>query len=378
MAEGAAKGRGRGDWLATLPLKTVVFHRTVGLYRNLEETVFPERASPAGRENARARLCAALSDAAAASRRRFTTVDGGYATLCAGASDPRLSPSFQGLPVPPDPAAARWPEAVWGTIGGSVTAIVNAEDHLTLFDRSEAPFARQWRTLDAVADAVGASAPFAYSPDYGFLAALPDHVGSGLVLACDVSLFGLCVDRNLDPALRALDRLGFSTEPVFPSGAEEENPVDAPGCRYLVVAEHDVGDVRDVVGRMDAVCRELARQETNARLRLLDDGQPDLLDFIARSLATGANARTMGQGEAIDIAFAALFAADLGFLRLSRKQTDFLFTVPYLLSDERLAAGLERIRKGEAAAADEPPRVVRARLMRAAFRPLLEAFRKKA
>ena len=339
MADRAAsRPRRRGDWLDDLPFRTIVFHRTAGLYRNLDETVFPERATPAGLANARSRVCDALSSAGSAARRPLTVLEGSYARLLDPATGPGPS-YFEGLPVPADPKAARWDEATFADLGGgAMTAVINAEDHLALFDRSEGPFLRQWKTLDTVAAAIGKTAPFAYSPDYGHLASNPDHVGTGLVLCCDVSLFGLCIARTLDSALRALDRLGFSTTPVFGPYEGEESPVEAPGCRYRVASVRDSGAERDVVGRMDAVSRELARQEQNARLNLLGSKSMELYDFIARSVAAGACARTMPLSEALDLVFAVLFAADLGLLRLTRRTEEILRALPVALDDARLPA----------------------------------------
>ena len=366
MADRAPSGRRRGDWLGELPFRTIVLHRTVGLFRNLAETVFPERATPAGLVGARDRLFEALSAAASASRRRFAPLEGGWEAACGGVP-PAEAPFLSGIPVPADPKAARWTEAAFADIGrGAITAIVNAEDHLALFDRSGAPFARQWRTLETFAAAVGAAAPFAESEEYGFLSANPDHVGTGLVLSCDVCLLGLCIDRTLDQALNALDRLGFSTPAVLPHGEGEENPIEAPGCRYRILSIHDTGEARDVVGRMDAVCREVARQEQNARLRLLAKGSADLADFLARSLATGAHARVLPPSEAADLADAALFAEDLGLLRLDDARRAFLQTAPYALSDARLPAAAPKAVK----AAGGDLRAVRAAAFREVFRPL--------
>lgn len=366
MADRAPGRRSRGDWLSELPFRTIVLHRTVGLYRNLAETVFPERATPAGLAGARTRVLEALSSAASATRRRVSRVEGGWEAACGGVP-PAEAPFFAGLPVPADPKAARWTEADFADVGrGAITAVVCAEDHLALFDRSGAPFARQWRTLETFASAVGAAAPFAESEEYGFLAANPDHVGNGLVLSCDVSLFGLCIDRTLDPALRALDRLGFSTPAVLPPAEGEESPIDAPGCRYRILSQHDSGEARDVVGRMDAVCREVARQEQNARLRLLARGSAELADFLARSLAAGANARLLSPGEAADIADAALFAEDLGLLRLDDARRAFLQTAPLALSDARLEAAAPKA----LAAAGGDRRAVRAAAFRGVFRGL--------
>ena len=106
MADRAPGRRSRGDWLSELPFRTIVLHRTVGLYRNLAETVFPERATPAGLAGARTRVLEALSSAASATRRRVSRVEGGWEAACGGVP-PAEAPFFAGLPVPADPKAAR-------------------------------------------------------------------------------------------------------------------------------------------------------------------------------------------------------------------------------------------------------------------------------
>jgi hypothetical protein len=102
MADRAPSGRRRGDWLGELPFRTIVLHRTVGLRRSLAETVFPERATPAGLAGARDRLFEALSSAASASRRRFAPLEGGWEAACGGVP-PAEAPFFAGIPVPADP-----------------------------------------------------------------------------------------------------------------------------------------------------------------------------------------------------------------------------------------------------------------------------------
>ena len=333
----------RGDWAARLPFETVVYHRVVALYRNLEETVFPERATPAGLDNSRSRVFDALASAGAAARKPARFFEGTFPEVAEPGRGHPDAGYFDGLPVPPDLHASRWDQASFADLGkGAVTAVVNAEDHLALFDRSNGPFSRQWRTLDALASRMAAVAPFAKSDDYGYLAADPDRVGTGLELCCDVSLFGLCLARDLDASLRALDRLGFDCDPVFePPGDDDDGGLDAPGCRYWIRSSRDAGSELDVVGRMDAVCRELARQECNARMRLLENRSPALADFILRSLATGAVAALVSWSEAVDIAHAALFAEDLGLVRLKAREREALQAVPLSVSDTALAAGAE-------------------------------------
>ena len=353
----------RGDWVARLPFGTVVYHRVVALYRNLEETVFPERATPAGLENARSRVFDALASAGAAARKPARFFEGSFPDVSEPGRGHPDAGYFDGLPVPSDVRAARWDQASFADLGkGAVTAVVNAEDHLALFDRSNGPFSRQWRTLDTLSARMGTVAPFAKSDDYGYLAADPDRVGTGLELFCDVSLFGLCLARDLDASLRALDRLGFDCDPVFePPEDDDDGGLDAPGCRYWIRSSRDAGSEPDVVGRMDAVCRELARQECNARMRLVENRSPALTDFIMRSLATGTVAELVSWSEAIDIAHAALLADDLGLLRLKARERDALAAVPLSTSDAALSAG---------APEGSDLRVARAEAIRPVFAPL--------
>lgn len=353
----------RGDWVAQLPFGTVVYHRVVALYRNLEETVFPERATPAGLENARSRVFDALASAGAAARKPARFFEGSFPEVSEPGRGHPDAGYFDGLPVPPDVRAARWDQASFADLGkGAVTAVVNAEDHLALFDRSNGPFSRQWRTLDTLSSRMGAVAPFAKSEDYGYLAADPDRVGTGLELCCDVSLFGLCLARDLDASLRALDRLGFDCDPVFePPEDDDDGGLDAPGCRYWIRSSRDAGSEPDVVGRMDAVCREVARQECHARMRLLENRSPALSDFIMRSLATGTVAELVSWAEAVDIAHAALLADDLGLLRVKARERDALAAIPTSMSDAALSAG---------APEGTDLRVARAEAIRPVFAPL--------
>ncbi|MBQ9727308.1 MAG: hypothetical protein IJV65_07370 [Kiritimatiellae bacterium] len=358
---------GRGDWLRDLPFSTVAFRRCVAIHRNLDGAVFPERQSPEGRETARGVALRALRAGAAERRMKVEELPGTWEELRRPEAGGVLRDNpFEGLPMPRDPEALA--RASFATVGkGAALAVFNAEDHLSLYAASNAPYAAQWRELDAVLAGASHEAPFAHDTAWGYLSANPDHAGTGLALSFDVCLFGLCLSRTLDPALRALDRLGFETVPTFGPFAGDESSIDAPGCRYLVQSIRNAGTERDIVGRMDATARELSRQEQNARFKLLDAASPELSDFVARSVSAGAFARQTGQAEALDVALAVLFAADLRLLRLgARQRAAFADLVRVLSYAETVSADKPA---DPAAGADDRAR--RAALLRPLFAPLL-------
>lgn len=363
---------GRGDWLRDLPFETVVARRCVALHRNLAGAGFPERQTPEGLAASRQTALRALCAGAAARRRKVEELAGSYEELRRPEAGGRLRDNpFEGLPLPRDPAALA--RASFALVGkGAALAVFNAEDHLSLYGAADEPYARQWRELDAILAEAAHEAPFAHDPAWGYLAADPDHAGTGLALSLDVCLFGLFLSRTLDPALRALDRLGFETEPTFGPFPADESPLDAPGCRYVVASIRNAGTERDIVGRMDAAARELARQEQNARFKLLDAGSPELSDFVARSVSAGAFARQMQQGEALDVVLAVRFAADLGLLRLGSRQKDAFADLARVLAYAEAPAAPEN---GKAPAPVPPEsgarRAARAALLRPHFAALL-------
>lgn len=356
----------RGDWLRDLPFRTVVFRRGVALHRNFEGAAFPERQSDDGRAAMRETALRALRAGAAARRMKVEELPGSWEDLRRPLADGALRDDpFAGLPLSRDPAAIA--RASFASVGkGAALAAFNGEDHLSLFSGTDAPYSKQWRELDAILAEASHEAPFAHDTTWGFLSANPDRAGTGLSLSLDVGLFGLYLSRTLDPALRALDRLGFETVPTFGPFPEDESPLDAPGCRYTVRSVRNAGTERDIVGRMDATARELARQEQNARFKLLDASSPELLDFVARSVSAGAHARMMQQGEALDVVLAVRFAEDLGLLGLSARQRAAFDDLARVLA------------YAEPPPAEPPPseavvaaRVRRADLLRPHFAPLL-------
>ena len=366
-ADSSAPRRPSRDWTRDLPFGTIVLHRVVGLYRNLADAVFPPRSTPEMRAAVRETLRGAMERAFG--RRSVAFQDAGA-----------LRPEERGnlafaeypldalpLPPPPPPDSSEETPALAFVKGGAITALVGGQDHLSLFCRSEGMFSSQWRAVSSAADAVAKYAPFAKSHEYGYLASDPDHVGTGLVLSCDMCLFGLFVSHTVEKALHALDRLGFSTVPAYGPFPEEENPIDVPGCIYRVISDKNDGSERDIIGRTDAVCRELARQEQNARLTLLRTASPDLSDFVGRSLANGANAFSMYESEAIDIAQASFFAADCGLLPADAPELLALRAVPLELGERRMS---------ERMAGSGEPRFRRAAVLVPYFERLLRAFKR--
>ena len=188
----------------------------VFVYRNLRETIFPERATAAGLANAKERLEEALQAACIEKGYELKPFTVPFETLLLG--DQEKPPVLQDYTLPAN-AGSRWKEAAWYFIcGGNMVVALNAEDHLTVMaleEKNGPAFEGAYKRATELAAAVGKRVPFARSPEFGYLSSNPEHAGTGLFFSVDICLAGMGLLRTLEPALRALERLGFNVYPAF-------------------------------------------------------------------------------------------------------------------------------------------------------------------
>ena len=105
--------------------------------------------------------------------------------------------------------------------------------------------------------------PFATHPAYGYLSANPDNLGTGLRLYCTFSFFGLFLNKELDAVLRGIERLGLNVYPLYLLSEKEDNPLEAPGCCYVVASTQTMGRESDIIEGMEQSARARIA-ETNA------------------------------------------------------------------------------------------------------------------
>ena len=301
----ATKKHKKRDWLDLIDFKTVVLSRSAFLYRNLANTLFPDRLSGSEIEKVRDRIIDATRSVNSTLKEAAVIFKDGSPEFDTAADKLRgyglLTKSF----------SEHRAGAALVTGLGSVSVLVNDEDHLTFLTNESAPFSELWLQGESLAQSLEKSLHFASSPIYGFLSANPDHVGTGLRFSCCFCFFGLYLMKELEPVLRGIERLGFEVVPMFVLSENEENPLDAPGCCYRVTSTQTMWREEEIIERMDRLCAELARQERNARIRLIETKPLVLVDFVVRSVAVGSASLQMSESEGLDIAYTLLFAADM-------------------------------------------------------------------
>lgn len=310
---------------------TVRFGSRATLHRNLPGALFPERLPPEEMKRLREKICDAAMAAPPVPGRKAEVLRLG---------DPEFEPAVARLAGRGEITrafAAHAPGAAILNAGDGASIIVNDEDHLAVYCQGDGALAEQARRAGAMARALEKRLPFATHPAYGYLSANPDNLGTGLRLYCTFCFFGLFLNKELDAVLRGIERLGLDVYPLYLLSEKEDNPLEAPGCCYVVASTQTMGREADIVEGMEHVCEELEIAETNARLRLVDSRMPMLVDFLTRSVAVGSAAVQMTESEGLDIAHAILMGIDFGLLELSGDDQAMALNAPTLMTHAALS-----------------------------------------
>ena len=339
-----------------IPPNSIVLQRSVMLYRNLKGAIFPERASESGLTNAAETIRDAIIDFCAkyGSNGEFITAKEYRESVAQllrmeltqetrKEEDTGLFYTLQHLPISTEEGVNLERARLVSIHGGSVVAMLNAEDHLTIGAICPKNSFREVfdgiRILDHSLDKV---TPFASNRTFGFLSPNLDHCGTGILLSAHVKLIGLSITRKLDSVFRALEALGLTITPVYSrdslieriyakrplSGGPLETPasekdapppdddfggIEAPGFIYRLDYDHEAAGPEAQLAHMEAVLAELERQEHKARCMLTNEPSSLLLhDYFIRAVTIGINAIQLSKSEAIDILSTAIMALQYG------------------------------------------------------------------
>ena len=151
--------------------------------------------------------------------------------------------------------------------------------------------------------------PFAWNPEFGYITARPELCGTGLEVAALFHLEGLHLIGDLDPVLNALYGLRMNYNGFSGEGLKD------PAHLYCISNASMLGlEERDIVSRMGRIFSDLVHQETNARIRLIEEMPRVFDDAISRSLAVLRSCRLLSELEFLDIISPLRLAAQLDFL----------------------------------------------------------------
>lgn len=183
--------------------------------------------------------------------------------------------------------------------------ILNIETNFTKPNRLHAAFSTAMEKESEVASLH----PLAWNPEFGYVTARPTICGTGLEISALFHLEGLHLIGDLEPTLNALSGLRLAVQGCCGGGMKDAAHIfRIANCRYLGI------DERDLTARIGRTFSDLVQQETNARIRLVEEVPHVFEDAICRSIAILRSCRLLSEWELLDIVSPLRIAAELEFL----------------------------------------------------------------
>ena len=174
--------------------------------------------------------------------------------------------------------------------------MINEEDHLRIqVLRSGLQLQALWEEVNEVDDALGASLPFAFDRQFGYLTACPTNVGTGIRVSVMLHLPALRLTNEFERVGQAAKDMKLAVRGLFGEGTE------ALGDFFQVSNQITLGrEETDIIDDFHhVVIPKIVEYEQAARAALLEKRLHALDDKLFRAMGTLRSARLMSSNEAM-------------------------------------------------------------------------------
>ncbi len=206
--------------------------------------------------------------------------------------------------------------------GGSVSAMINEEDHIRLQVVQPGIALRgAWKRASALDDGLAESLRFSFDRELGFLTACPSNVGTGLRASVMLHLPALRLRGQMEGIGNALARLGFALRGAYGEGSE------ATGNLFQLSNQSTLGESEDeIISRLREIILQVVEHEQHARRHLLVRETRLLSDRVGRAYGHLRHARLLPSGEALDCWSMLWLGVEVGlFSHIDRETVIHLF-----------------------------------------------------
>lgn len=247
-------------------------------------------------------------------------------------------------------AADDIPRAVAVGADETFAIMVNEEDHLRMqVLRSGMQLSEAYDQIDRIDDILEEKLDYAYSPRFGYLAACPTNVGTGIRVSVMLHLPALKLVGEIDKVRRAARDMHLAVRGMFGEGSE------ALGDFYQISNQTTLGrSEQEVLADFEhTVVPQIIAYEKQARQALVQQRCEQLDDKVWRAWAVLTNARVMGTEEVLAMLSHLRLGVNLGRINTVDIRTInelFLLTQPahlQKLSGREMDAATRRIARAD-------------------------------
>jgi protein arginine kinase len=181
--------------------------------------------------------------------------------------------------------------------GDALSVMVNEEDHLRLqhilggFRLRDA-----WRAVEALDDQLGSGLPYAFHPEFGYLASCPTNVGTGLRASVLMHLPGLVLTQEIGKVLQGISQVGLTFRGLYGEGSE------VVGNFFQISNQTTLGkSEEDLIDHLQRIVQQVVQYEAQARNILLRDAPTVIEDKVWRAYGLLRHARSTSFEEVMNL-----------------------------------------------------------------------------
>ncbi len=208
-----------------------------------------------------------------------------------------------------DLLAHRRISAVYVSRDESISVMVNEEDHIReQYFTKGFDLQRAYERIAGIDEAIGASTPFAYDEEFGYLTACPTNLGTGM--RASVMLFLPALSRRgvIRTIMPILSKKGLTVRGAFGEGSGAE------GELFQVSNENTLGDSEgEILQEVERTVSAVVKAEIAERRRMRVEEGVSLRDKLLRSYGILTHCATLGLGEFMALAADVKLGLALGF-----------------------------------------------------------------
>ncbi len=192
----------------------------------------------------------------------------------------------------------------------TLSLMINEEDHLRIQAiRPSLQLHEAYKLALSVDEFLEDQVDYAFHQEWGFLTACPTNLGTGMRASSMLHLPGLVLSDQIGQVLKGIGKLGLAVRGLYGEGTE------SLGNLYQISNQSTLGESEEqILARLTKVIGDVARYETQARAKLLEDDPMMLQDRIGRATGILTFARIIDSKEALTHLSMLRLGADIGIL----------------------------------------------------------------
>ena len=193
----------------------------------------------------------------------------------------------------------------------SVSIMVNEEDHLRIQVMSPGSNIQDvWQQINEVDSELEKNVSYAFSRRLGYLTACPSNVGTGLRASLMLHLAGLNLLNEVEQVVNGLTKIGLAVRGLLGEGTE------ASGNMFQISNQTTLGESEEqITRRLGRIALEVADHEHNARVRLMNDREVYVRDYVGRAVGVMLNVHLLSSHEMLNLLSAIKLGVDLGLVQ---------------------------------------------------------------